>query len=457
MPPPTLVMQTTYSELLDRCAATAFTDAFPDDGVFTSKTIKGRRYWYFQTSSNGGRAQKYVGPETPELLERIAHHKQARDDERERRALVSTLVRSFGLPRPLPEIGNVIEALARAGVFRLRGVLVGTAAYQAYAAILGVRLPISSLQTNDVDIAQHANVSIAVEDRTPPPIDILNKVDESFRPVPRIKGARVTSYMAKSGVRVDFLTPNKGADTDEPRLLPAFQTAAQPLRFLDYLIHEPQPAVLLHNAGIHVLVPTPERYAIHKLIIALRRHAGAAKRGKDVQQAESLLDALVKARAFELKSAWQEALGRGRKWRDLLIEGMAQLAPRVRDAVLKTLGVPRATIPQLDLTFNNPPPHYDFSRDLVSFAGEAAGRAVQCAISREALDDHFGPDGRSNAERVEKFLENRSFIEQLARAKYLSWPVEEPEAVLVKTMDVPRLREEIRRPISKSTAKRSVK
>jgi Protein of unknown function (DUF1488) len=158
-----------------------------------------------------------------------------------------------------------------------------------------------------------------------------------------------------------------------------------------------------------------------------------------------------------LKSAWEEASGRGRKWRDLLIEGMAQLAPRVRDTVLKTLGVPRASLPHLDLTFDNPPPHYDLSRDLVGFAGESAGRVVQCAISREALDDHFGPDGRGNAERVEKFLANRSSIEQLARAKYLSWPVEEPEAVLVKTIEVPRLREEIRSSIAKSASKRSAK
>jgi hypothetical protein len=49
-------------------------------------------------------------------------------------------VRSFNLPRPIPEIGAVIAALAKAGVFRLRGILVGTVAYQTYAAMLGVRL-----------------------------------------------------------------------------------------------------------------------------------------------------------------------------------------------------------------------------------------------------------------------------------------------------------------------------
>src|SRR5215471_10505050 len=124
MAAPSLVIQTTYAELLDRSAAAAFSEAFPEAGVFTPKTIRGRRYWYFQAPAGKGRTQKYVGPETPELLERIKSHKRARDDERERRALVSTLIR-FGLPRPIPEIGNIVSALARAGVFRLRGVLVG--------------------------------------------------------------------------------------------------------------------------------------------------------------------------------------------------------------------------------------------------------------------------------------------------------------------------------------------
>src|SRR4029077_17862650 len=97
MPPPTLLMQTTYAELLDRCGATALNEAFPQDGTFVPKTINDKRYWYFQQSSAAGREQKYVGPETPELLEQIAQHKQIRDDERERRALVSTLVRTYGL------------------------------------------------------------------------------------------------------------------------------------------------------------------------------------------------------------------------------------------------------------------------------------------------------------------------------------------------------------------------
>src|SRR3990167_5275890 len=138
-------------------------------------------------------------------------------------------------------------------------------------------------------------------------LDILKEADKTFRPVPTLHGEQATSYVAKGGLRVDFLTPNEGADTDKPQRLPALQTGAQPLRFLDFLIHEPEPAVILHGPGITVNVPSPHRYAVHKLMIARRRREGAAKRDKDVQQAEALLTILSQKRAYELKSAWDEA------------------------------------------------------------------------------------------------------------------------------------------------------
>jgi hypothetical protein len=443
MPAPQLVVQTTYAELLERCMNAAFEEAF-DDGTFVPKTINGRRYWYFQVRTIEKREQRYVGPETPELLERIERHRQLKGDESERRALVSTLVRSFGLPRPTFEIGAIVSALARAGVFRLRSVLVGTVAYQTYSAMLGVKLPISALQTGDIDIAQFKNVSVAIADQTPPVLDVLKKVDVTFRPVPHVRDRqRVASYMADGGLRVDFLTPNEGPNTDELQALPALQTDAQPLRFLDYLIHEPEPAVILHDAGVFVHVPAPERFAVHKLIVSRRRPEGVAKRNKDLQQVEALLETLAAKRPHELKSAWEEARNRGQKWRQLLEEALTHLTPRNRDLLLKAVDMRRAAVPGIDLTFNNPPARYDLVRDIVAFKGETFGKPISCAISREALADHFGASGANQKGRVQKFLENRSAIERLAQIKYLSWPIEEPGAVLVKTLDVPRLRADL--------------
>lgn len=441
MSAPSLIVQTTYAELIERCTNAAFRTSFSTGGTFTPKTINGRRYWYFQLPASEGRGQKYVGPETPELLKQIADHKEFRDDERERRALVSTLVRSFGLARPLSEAGNVVAALSKAGVFRLRGVLVGTIAYQTYSAMLGIKLPVSALQTGDIDIAQFKNVSVAVEDSTPPVLDMLQEIDATFRAVPNLQNEKSVSYEAKGGLRVDFLTPNEGTETDKPQRLPALRTDAQPLRFLDYLIYEAEPAVILHNAGVPVLVPAPQRYALHKLIVSRRRREGVAKRDKDIQQAEALLETLVQKRPYELKAAWNEAIGRGAKWRKPLLEGMTLLHPRCRDLTLKTVGARRGDLPDMGLRFDSPPVHYESGRHIVTFAGDARGHSVTCAISREALDDYFRMSNADKDELIQKFLEKRSAFERFARIKYLKGPIDEPETVLIRTMDELKLLE----------------
>lgn len=441
-----LTLRTAYDDLVDRCAADAFADAFSEgEGTFTSKTVRDRRYWYFQVpEANGSRKQRYVGPETPELLERIKRHKDARRDQRDRRTLVSTLVRSAGLPRPQPEIGQVIEALAAAGVFRLRGVLVGTVAYQTYSALLGIRLPAAALQTGDVDVAQFGDVSVAIGEKASAVLDTLRKVDPSFRSIPHLNDRqRVTTYQAAGGLRVDFLTPNVGPENEGPAALPALGTDAQPLRFLDFLIHEPEPAVLLHGTGVYVQVPSPQRYAVHKLIVARRRKQGVGKHVKDAQQAAALLRVLVVKRPHELRAAWIEAFGRGPKWRRLLGEGLGEIDAEARDVMLKIVGAPRSVVPNLKLEFAAPTGRYDAERDVVNFAGQAGLETVRCAVSREAIEDHYMIDGAGQEGPLKAFRANRTIFEKMAQRKFLHWPIEEPSRVLIKSADIERLRNEI--------------
>lgn len=444
MPAPKLVLQTMYSELLERCETAAFSRAFPAGGSFTSKTVKGRRYWYFQMPTATGRGQLYVGPETPKILEQIDRHRQSQDDSRERRALVSTLVRSLGLPRLPEEVGRVVAALSAAGVFRLRAVLVGAIAYQTYAAMLGARLPRAATRTGDIDIAQDRNISIAVGEETPPMLDVLRMADPSFRPVPHTADKRrVTAYAAASGLRVDFLAPNTGAESDTPTRLRALHTDAQPLRFLDYLIQDAQPAVVLHESGTLVQVPSPERFAVHKLIVARRRKAGTAKSGKDLEQSATLLDRLAASRPRELNDAWEEAFARGKKWQTYLLEGLAGIDARIRDIVLRTIGRPRNVIPGLSIGFQDSPPRYDLGGACVRFSGLADGSPVGCSVSGEVLRDYFGAAGMDRDSLVHAFLEHRSVIEEMTRIKYLDWPVEEPETAVLTGRDTEKLRKAV--------------
>jgi hypothetical protein len=134
---------------------------------------------------------------------------------------------------------------------------------------------------------------------------------------------------------------------------------------------------------------------------------------------------------------------RGSEWRKLILEGMTFLPSTTRDLTLKLVEQRRELLPGTDLALNNPTPRYEFSRDVLIFEGESLGSKVQCEISREAIDDYFKLRGASNETRVEKFLEQRSVFEAAARIKYLTWPIEEPDSVLVKTRDMPKLLQEM--------------
>jgi len=99
---------------------------------------------------------------------------------------------------------------------------------------------------------------------------------------------------------------------------------AQPLRHLDFLIHDPERSVLLAGGGIPVTVPRAERYAIHKLIVAAERRE-QVKAIKDILQASTLIEALSTRRPLELARAWQTAWDSGPKWREKLEAGRARL------------------------------------------------------------------------------------------------------------------------------------
>ncbi len=424
--------QAAYADLVERAWSAAFAEAFADPGIFTPKEVRGRRYWYFQAA--GSRRQRYVGVETPELLEHIEWHRSQHRDRRDRHSVVSMLVRA-SLPRPLPAIGNVLMTLADAGVFRLRAVLVGTIAYQTYPAMLGVRLGSAAIQTNDIDIAQFSQLSIAVEDTIGSALEVLRRADPSFQPVATaFHASRVVTCEAAGGLRVDFLTPNRGPDTEEPMALPALGTDAQPLRFLDFLIRDPERAVVLHGPGVPVVVPSPARFAVHKLIVSRRRRAGTGKGDKDIAQAAALLGVLADRRPEDLRAAWVEAFARGPTWQQLLGEGLRQLKQSVRDRALRAVGAPRA-VAHLDLVFGAAPPRWDGSRDaVVLLAQDGTGASVRCLIPLDALAAHFGVDGHSDCVHVVR--RNLGRFQDALRRQFADGPIEAPGEVILRSADL---------------------
>lgn len=158
------------------------------------------------------------------------------------RAVENWFPTSSGQPISLPPerfTGDVVEALSNAGIFRLRGVLVGTVAYQCYSGLLGVRLPSTAMQTGDADFAQFHSISAAIDDSLPPMLGLLKAIDSTFREIPHQTDSRFTTqYENSKKFKVEFITPNTGSDehAGHATKMPALGgAAAQPLRFLDYL------------------------------------------------------------------------------------------------------------------------------------------------------------------------------------------------------------------------------
>jgi hypothetical protein len=340
-----LVYRTMFAELVQRSLDASFETEFSTAGNFVRVPVKGRDYWYFE-ETQPKKSRKYVGPaDDPDIAKRVDTFQHIKDDLRSRRKLVSTLTREAGLVAPERFTGAIVEALGHAGIFRLRGVLVGTVAFQTYGGLLGVKLPGASLQTGDADFAQHYSISAEVQDSLPPIIEILRDVDPTFRPVPhRSDPMLATQFENSARYKVEFLTPNRGTDeyTDHASPMPALGGAsAQPMRFLDFLIHEPVRTVLLHRSGVPVVVPAPERYAIHKLIVASRRQSdanGGAKRKKDLHQASLMVEALRTTRRLdELGYAFEEAFNRGPSWREAIEKGLRLLPDKPRELTKTTI------------------------------------------------------------------------------------------------------------------------
>jgi fido (protein-threonine AMPylation protein) len=87
-----------------------------------------------------------------------------------------------------------------------------------------------------------------------------------------------------------------------------------------------------------------------------------------------------------------------------------------------------------DLTFPDPKESFIFERDIVFFYGQDGEAWVRCAISREALDDHFHADGK---DKLEVFRANRQAVEQEVRRKYIAGDTEVDGSILIRSDDLP--------------------
>lgn len=291
-------------------------------------------YWYDTYRIGSDVRKRYIGEDSEELRGRLDRHKslKAQQEERRRnRTRLVRLLRAEGFLGLDAATGSLMSAMAASGVFRLGGTIVGTHAFRLYEGELGVRFDMDmSAHTDDIDIASFSRLSLVLEDTASPPLEEVF-CDFDFTAQPSLKAGRTWRWKQTRGdTLVEFLTPSFG-DDENVHKLPALGVDAQGLHHLNYLIAEPIKAAVTYRSGVLVQIPQPERYAIHKLIVADRRRAGddVLKAEKDRRQTAFLIEVLAQDRPDELADAYEDALSRGPKWR-ARIEASLSRIPETR-------------------------------------------------------------------------------------------------------------------------------
>lgn len=321
-----LNVQTLYADLLQRMVPGA-----PLPGTISRRTINGTAYLYSERRDGARKQQVYLGPETdPAVVERATAIRHEADLAKQRRKTI-TMLKAAGVLGPSLDVGRVLEAVSRAGLFDTGMVLVGTVAYQLYPAMLGCELDQAAAMTQDADFAAATvNVGLTTPARegedAPDMLSILRRADPTFRPAPTLaRKALPSRFTTGSGLDVELLTPVRTRNEEPPISLPAIRAGAVPLQFLEYLVEDALPAVVLHGSGVRVRVPQPARFAVHKLIVAQRRRLDTGKREKDLLQAASLMAALDAIAPDVLADALDDARERGPKWRSAIQAGLGQI------------------------------------------------------------------------------------------------------------------------------------
>ncbi|AZU05395.1 hypothetical protein X907_2889 [Glycocaulis alkaliphilus] len=321
-----LSVQTTYQDLLEAHRQQAVSNL---GGTPVLKEKSGRKYWYVRKRLGNRIVERYLGPQSAELDQRIEAGRDAATDHavfEKRCASMVAQLRAAGLPALDRQTGKVLRAMAVAGAFRLGGTLIGTHAFRLYSAELGVRFPPELGLTADVDVAAFENLKLAIDDK-PDPSLARTFADLGLHPVSEAGDSRKHTRwrMPGDGLMVEFLVPRMQSHQDVVSLAP-LGVDARALSYLNYLIAEPVQAVGLYRSGVLIQVPRVERYAIHKLIVASqRRKESAAKARKDLAQADLLIRILEEDRPEELGLAYEDACARGAKWRSAMDASLDRL------------------------------------------------------------------------------------------------------------------------------------
>ena len=120
--------------------------------------------------------------------------------------------------------------------------------------------------------------------------------------------------------------------------VPELKAHATGLPYLAYLLGAPQIVPILSPHGIVATrVPTPERYAVHKLVVSQLRGAAHPKVDKDLHQAAVVIDALAERAPGAMEDAIAASPTSARRALSRGIKALRSHVPRTAEAAWESL------------------------------------------------------------------------------------------------------------------------
>jgi len=222
---------------------------------------------------------------------------------------------------------EVLQVLQREGILE-HLVLIGSWCCHFYVPFFGKKNYTPNIQTLDIDFLIPKPTPAGLK-KSPRPMDELLKsldFDTDFT-------ASGWLRFVHPELRVEFLVPRVGAQPDEPQTIPGLEITAMPLRHSHVLTKH---TIGIEEDGIHLRIPHPAAFALHKLFVSGRRK-DAGKAARDKETAFRILEAILATeKTKDIHTVWDSFTAK--EQRDIL-------------AIIRQEG----PIDLISIFFNNPP------------------------------------------------------------------------------------------------------
>ena len=178
---------------------------------------------------------------------------------------------------------EVLRRLNKAGVLK-HVILVGSWSIYFYKDYFKSKAYSTFIRTRDIDFLIPTPFKLKKE------LDIF-KLVEDLGFLEKYVGSQGLVKLQHPDLTIEFLVPERGRGSGKPFSLPQLGINAQPLRYLNFIADN---TIVITSEGLHIRLPHPAAYALHKFII-FKRRTKIDKHDRDIEGALRVFHELINA------------------------------------------------------------------------------------------------------------------------------------------------------------------